>query len=305
METPESKWLRPAKTSRRTRCGRPQLQQRHDHKRNRECEGRHHHTNEVPRGVTATTVPASHGWAWMKEAVDLYMDQRWFWTGMVLLFGLLMVVVSLIPVLGSLLATLAGPILAGGMMRAARSQRQGEPLQISLLFHGWSEHRKELLLLGVFNLLYALLLGLLVFVFMLLFFQGLQSPPPPAVLMQHGAAAAGLVLLVALLSMLVGMGMWFAPCLVVLGGQAAWPSLKTSFQAVARNWLPFLVYGLVLLLAGLVVSVLIGLVVGVLGTLLSFGGVQWLTPLLMLALASPTIAVFTLTSYTGYRDIFS
>ena len=268
-------------------------------------EGRHHHRKEAPRGKDVNTVPAAHGWTWVKDAVDLYMDQRWFWTGMVLLFGLLMVVVSLIPVLGSLLATLAGPVLAGGMMLAARSQQQGEPLQVSLLFRGWSEHRKELLLLGVFNLLYALLLGLLVLVFMLLFFQGLQAPTTAAALMQHGAAATGLVLLVALLSMLVGMAMWFAPCLVVLEGQAAWASVKNSCQAVARNWRPFLVFGLVLLLAALVVSVLIGLVVGVLGTILSFGGVQWLAPLLMLALASPTIAVFTLTSYTGYCDLFA
>jgi hypothetical protein len=268
--------------------------------------GHHDHRAQgAPRGVTVNSVPAAHGWTWVKDAVDLYMDQRWFWTGMVLLFGLLMVVVSLIPVLGSLAATLAGPVLSGGMMRAARSQQQGKPLQVSLLFCGWSDHRKELLLLGVFNLLYALLLGLLVFVFTLLFFQGLQSPPTAAVLMQHGAAAAGLMLLVVLLSMLVGMAMWFAPCLVVLEGQAAGASMKNSCQAVAQNWRPFLAYGLVLLLAALVVSVLIGLVVGVLGTLLSFGGVQWLTPLLMLALASPTIAVFTLTSYTGYRDIFS
>ena len=84
--------------------------------------------------------------------MDLYMDQRWFWTGMVLLFGLLLVAVSLIPVLGSLAATLAGPVLAGGMVLAARSQQLGEPLQVSLLFRGWSEYRKDLLLLGVFNL---------------------------------------------------------------------------------------------------------------------------------------------------------
>lgn len=268
--------------------------------------GHHDHRAQgAPRGVTANAVPAAHGWTWVKDAVDLYMDQRWFWTGMVLLFGLLMVVVSLIPVLGSLAGPLAGPVLAGGMMHAARSQQQGEPLQVILLFRGWSDHRRELLLLGVFNLLYALLLGLLVFVFMLLFVQGLQSPPTAAVLMQHKVAAIVLTLLAALFSILVGMGMWFAPCLVVFGGQAAWASVKNSFQAVAKNWRPFLVYGLVLLLAGLIVSVLIGLVIGVLGTLLSFGGAQWLAPLLLLALASPTIAVFTLTSYSGYRDIFA
>ena len=267
-------------------------------------ERQDHHAHDAPRGIKEHIVPASHGWAWVKEAVDLYMDQRWFWTGMVLLFGLLLVAVSLIPVLGSLAATLAGPVLAGGMVLAARSQQLGEPLQVSLLFRGWSEYRKELLLLGVFNLLYALLLGLLTVVFMFFVFQDLWSAPTATALMQHGAGAAGLVLLVTLLSMLVGMAMWFAPCLVVFGERPAWPSLKISCLAVARNWRPFLVYGLVLLLAGLVFCVLISIVIGVLGTVLSLGGAHFLVPLLMLALASPTIAVFTLTSYTGYRDIF-
>ncbi|MDX9833618.1 MAG: hypothetical protein RBT36_00195 [Desulfobulbus sp.] len=93
-------------------------------------------------------------------------------------------------------------------------------LQISLPFRGWSEHRRELLLLGVFNLLFALLLGLLVLAFMLLFFQGLEAPP--------SAAATGLALL---------------------------------------------------------------------------AGVRRLAPLLMLALASPAIAAFTLTSHIGYSDL--
>jgi uncharacterized membrane protein len=39
------------------------------------------------------------------------------------------------------------------------------------------------------------------------------------------------------------MAVWFAPPLVALGGQSAGVALRASFTACLKNWLPFLVYG--------------------------------------------------------------
>ena len=64
----------------------------------------------------------------------------------------------------------------------------------------------------------------------------------------------GTGLLVCLLVMLVlaavfAMLNWFAPALVALRGAPAIEAMKLSFLACLRNWVPFLVYGLIVVVA--------------------------------------------------------
>jgi uncharacterized membrane protein len=98
-------------------------------------------------------------------------------------------------------------------------------------------------------------------------------------------AAAGVTLLLAALIMLalllpVSMAMWFAPALVVLHGQGPALAMKNSFLACLKNIMPFLLYGVILLLLAMAASIPFGL--------------GWLV------LGPVTVASL----YTGYRDIF-
>jgi uncharacterized membrane protein len=88
------------------------------------------------------------------------------------------------------------------------------------------------------------------------------------------------MLLVARLSVPLYMATWFAPALIVSHDLAPAAALKASFYACLKNWLPFLVYGVVLLVLGLAAAIPLGL------------GYLVLVPVLVASV------------YTSYRDIF-
>lgn len=252
----------------------------------------------------SASVPASHGWTWIKQAVDLFMEERLCWTGMVVIMGVLAILVSLIPVVGSFVTTILGPVFAGGLMLAAAAQKRGAAIQVPDLFAGFSQRRNPLIMLGLFHLLFAFLLGILMVIFMALFFTGFSMINDANFMQQHIFGIMLLVLFLGMLTIPAAMGFWFAPSLIALGDLPAWPSIKASFTASLKNWSALLVYGLIVLLASLVVGLLVGLVAGLLGALLPGGGSKFIIPVIALVLASPSIAVFTLTGYTSYRDIF-
>jgi uncharacterized membrane protein len=88
------------------------------------------------------------------------------------------------------------------------------------------------------------------------------------------------MLIALVLGALVGMALWFAPGLVVFRGVAPVDAMRLSFDASLKNLVPFLLYGLIYIVASIVASIPFGLGWLVLG------------PLAML------------TVYLSYKDVF-
>ena len=90
------------------------------------------------------------------------------------------------------------------------------------------------------------------------------------------------------LAMLVGLALfiplimayWFAPALVMLHDLGVVESMKLSFVACLRNILPFLIYGIIMLLLFVIGSIPIGL------------GLLVVIPAMLASM------------YTAYKDIF-
>ena len=61
------------------------------------------------------------------------------------------------------------------------------------------------------------------------------------------------------LSIPVYMALWFAPALVVLRGLAPVAAVKESFFGCLKNMVPFLIYGIVMLVLGIVAAIPLGL----------------------------------------------
>jgi uncharacterized membrane protein len=97
-------------------------------------------------------------------------------------------------------------------------------------------------------------------------------------------AGATSILLAALIMLALAlplyMAVWFAPALVVFHSLGAIDAMKASFFGCLKNIVPFLIYGIVGLLLGIVASIPFGL--------------GWLV------LGPVTIA----SAYVGYRDIY-
>ena len=243
-------------------------------------------SNPVPRPlageyqVAGRTVAAGRGWDWIAEAFALFRKQPGIWILAAIVLGVLFIVISMIPLLGSLANALLFPIFGAGLMLGCRDLDRGGALEVAHLFAGFKHKTGDLVMVGAFNLFGWVVIAFAVF--MVVgggVFMGVMRGGMPGA----GISIASILIAVLLavgLSVPLYMATWFAPALIVLQDMAPADALKASFFACLRNWIPFLVYGIVLLVAGIVAAIPAGL------------GYLVLVP------------VVAASVYTAYRDIF-
>ena len=196
---------------------------------------------------------------------------------MILFFGL-----SIVPIAGQLAANLLVPIIGAGFVHMARRQGREEDIEIEDLFVGFRHNAGGLVMVGVFYMLSILAMA---FIVMVVagggVIGGMMMGSRPGGL---GFALGGLLLALLLVTALlvpVMMAFWFAPALVFFHNMQPLDSLKASFYACAKNWLPFLVYGVILVVLFFFAALPLGL------------GFLVLIPVLAGA------------QYASYRDVFA
>ena len=203
------------------------------------------------------------------------------WIVVFLLYGAMMLVCSMVPLLGALASPLLASLLAGGLMQACREQEGGGELKVDVLFRGFSEHTRQLLMIGVVTMLASAAIGVIAVIALGGSIVSLQTDDFGSALPFSSLLGAALVSLAVLaVAVPLAMATWFAPALVMLAGQEALEAMKLSFQACLRNMLPFLVYAVILLVLFFVATIPLGLGLLVLG---------------------PTIIA---SIYVSYRDLF-
>jgi len=226
------------------------------------------------------TVDAGRGWDWIVEGYALFSKQPGMWILAAVVLGVVFVVLGMIPVFGSLASALVLPIFGGGLMLGCKDLHRGAALEIEHLFAGFRQKTGDLVMVGAFNLI-----GWVIIVFAVVAVSGGGVFMGA---MRGGIEGAGMsiaslliaALLVAGLSVPLSMATWFAPALIVLHDVAPAAALKASFYACLRNWIPFLVYSVVLLALCFVAAIPAGL------------GFLVLIPVLAASV------------YSAYRDIF-
>jgi uncharacterized membrane protein len=225
-------------------------------------------------------VAAGNGWQWISRGWELFRQQPAIWIGIVVVFALLLIGLSFIPVLGSLANALLAPVLMGGVMIGCRTLAQGEPLELGHLFAGFRQNTGSLVMVGVFNLV-AVAVIMIVLVMII-------GGSVMGAMMGGGGKASAMAAGTIMLGFLVGAALyipvyaaiWFAPALIALHDMPPVEALKRSFAGCLKNWVAFVIYGI------------IGLAVAVLASIPFMLG--WLV-------AGP---VFAASVYAGYRDIY-
>jgi uncharacterized membrane protein len=230
----------------------------------------------VPGGQSR---PIGNGWTWIADGWDLFKRQPGMWIGIVLLLFVIMIAAAFIPIVGGLLMSLFGPVFAAGIVTGCKTLDTGGELEIGHLFAGFREKTGTLVAVGglylAASLVVMLVVGLIMGVGMFTMMGGDQAQ------MQ----ALGMTMVLAMLIMFalllpVVMAIWFAAPLVVFPDHGAVDAMKGSFTGCLRNLLPFLWYGVLLLLFSIVAS--LPLLLG------------WLV-------LGPVLAASV---YTSYRDIY-
>jgi len=213
-------------------------------------------------------VAAGRGWDWIPAGWELFKKQAGMWIALVLVAFVIFFVLALIPVVGSLATFVLTPVFAAGVLVGSRAVDEGRGLEFGHLFAGFKQKFAELATVGAIYLGSAVAIALVV---------GLATGASIFTMMSgvgpEATPAAALTFLLALLIMLallvpVIMAVWFAPALVLFHDKGAVDAMKESFTGCLRNVVPFLVYGIVIMVFGLIASIPLGLGWLVLGPVL-------------------------------------
>ena len=227
-------------------------------------------------------VDTGRGWEWIAEGFALFKKQPGTWILILIVLIVCSVVISLVPFIGTLANLLLMQVFMGGVMLGCRALDSGENFEVGCVFAGFKQNTSDLVVLG----LLALVGWIIAFIPAILIMGGGAF----MAMMRGGGHMAnfGALGLTFLLAMLVGlalalpvyMALWFAPSLIVFNNLKPVDAMKASFLACLKNVVPFLLYGIILIVLCVVATIPLGLGFLVLGPV---------------AIAS---------IYAGYRDIF-
>ena len=175
------------------------------------------------------------------------------WLLITIVYGLIMMVLSFIPLLGQIAVSLLHPVFLGGIVLGCREQDRGGKLSVQHLFAGFNEKAGGLLMVALLNLVGWFVVGCATLLLALAvlgsgFWSVMMAGDPvqagTALLATMGLSTLVVILVALLLAVPLLMAFWFAPALVVLRGDEPVAAVKASFRACLRNFPPFTVYGL-------------------------------------------------------------
>lgn len=230
------------------------------------------------------SVNAGRGWQWIVDGFTLFRKSPLMWIILLIVLVLLWMVSFVVPILGPLLFNLFSPVLFAGLMIGCKAVETGEELELAHLFAGFRKHASPLVTIGGVYLVGTILIVGIIFAtaggsLLPSVLSGSRTDIETLVTALRSMALAltvGFALYIPLIMLI-----WFAPLLVVFDGHTPATAMKLSFAACWRNLMPFLVYGVAILVLWFIASIPL------------FLGLVLLLPVLVCSV------------YASYKDIFS
>lgn len=247
----------------------------------------------------ATTL---QGARWLAHGWRLFKAAPIGWLSMVFAYTFLMTLVSIVPAIGVIAATVMVPAFSVSFMAASRAADRGGELGFALLFSGFRERLvAQLTLGGVYLACLALVLAATTLADDGAFARWLTSGKRPGAEAVRSEGFQAAFLLAAILYTQVMMLFWFSPLLVAWHGLPVAKALFFSYFAVLMNWRAFLAYGLVTAFATIAVPVATVFALAAFSSAKSsLTAAGLLFPMLLIIM--PTLFA---SFYASYRDIFA
>jgi MFS family permease len=244
--------------------------------------------------VKLNLVPARTGLKWVKLGLQTFMRQPLALTGLFFMYMAAVLVISQIPVIGSVLGAMLVPAATLGLMAASAEAEGGRfpmPTVLVSAFRAGRQRARAMLTLGVIYTVGSIIASLLGSWMM-----GEPAAVPSAADAQAPQFDARMLLVLVFHFPLVVL-FWHAPALVHWHGITPVKSLFFSAVACLRNAGALLVFGF----AWLAVFVVVGFAVSSIGMLM--GGAAVARSIMM-----PTVlllvAMFSTSLYFTFRDSF-
>jgi len=233
--------------------------------------------------------------SWVTRSWKIFMQAPLMWIVALLIMFLANVVLSFVPLIGTIAINLLQPVYLAGFAAACRSLETGGEFEIEQLFAGFRTRSTDLIIVGLVMILgmiviFAIFMGFVGWAIVAAMFTGDVHEIERMI---EGAALQIVLgmLVCALFVVPLLAAYWFAPFLVYMHGMKPLDAMKASFMACVKNFFQMFVYGVVVLvIAGLATLVAVIPFIG------------WLFTLAVYFVLG--IMAFT-AIYPAYRDIFT
>jgi hypothetical protein len=279
----------------------------------------------APMPFESRVAAAGAGVTWWAEGFRMFRSRIGGWATIMVAYFVVSLLLGEVPRIGAIAEWILSPVFLGGIMLGCDAIHRGQPLRVSHLFDGFKgPHFVPLLRLALCNLALCVV-GVIVGAVVLgagVGMSGLMDitnlPGDPWQMWETLGFTYFLLIALALIFFaVIAMANWFAPALIVLNGAKAIAAMTESVRACMRNWLPFLVYGLIGIVILIVAIAVFAGLAGLIGfeTVIAFfdgngslGTFTFVTGLVAAAylLLAAILAAMTFAStYASYRDILA
>lgn len=203
------------------------------------------------------------GWTWIAQGWRLFARAPVMWIVTLLLLVIISFALMLVPFLGHVALHILGPVFAGGLVLACAAIEATGNFELGEIFGGFRTRFGSLAAVGLLFIVGEVVIlivcvaivgfGTLGGIFGMLV-SGDTDNAAQAVL-AAGASIALASLVAAALYIPLLAAVWLAPALIVMHGVGAVRAMGASFSACLRNFLPFLVYSVVMTVLAIVAAI--------------------------------------------------
>ncbi len=194
---------------------------------------------------------AKQGWQWIISGFHLFRKAPLVWVLACFTMLLIAATLTIMPLLGQFIFTLISPVFLAGIMLGCKELDQDKPFELVHLFAAFKTHAKPLITIGGIYLLgQVLIVGIVMMIGgsmmadMLLYGKRVDESELMGVM--DNILTASLVAI--LLSIPLLMAAWFSPLLVVFHNIPPVIAMQRSFFSCLRNFIPFQLYGITLII---------------------------------------------------------
>lgn len=195
-------------------------------------------------------VNAKQGLQWILSGFYLFRKAPLAWV--IICFTLMLIgrLMSLVPLFGIFIFVLISPVFQAGLMQGCKAIEQGKSLEMAHLFVAFKKNSAPLITIGGVSLIgQILILGLAMLIGgsqmtdMMLYGKRVDESELMGVMSSFLTSS----LVVLTLSIPLIMATWFSPLLVIFHDIPPIVAMKRSFYACLRNFIPFQIYGIALI----------------------------------------------------------
>ncbi len=193
---------------------------------------------------------AKQGLQWILSGFYMFRRAPLAWVFVCFTLMLIAISMSLIPLLGKFIFTLVSPVFLAGIMLGCKDMEQGKSLDMKHLFVAFRTNAVPLITIGGIYLIgQILIIGLVMLIGgsqmtdMMLYGKRVDESELMGVMSSFLTSS----LIALTLSIPLMMASWFSPLLVVFENVPPIIAMQKSFFACLRNFIPFQLYGVTLI----------------------------------------------------------